>query len=43
MFSYLITVHHITVCVLLIHTHADRPRYDMLMMLATSYAYKAIG
>ena len=33
----------VTVCMLLSHTHVDRLRHELLMMLATSRVYMAIG
>ena len=34
---------HATACTLLGHTHADRLRRELLIMLATSQVYTAIG
>ena len=33
----------VTACMLLSHTHTGRPRHELLMMLATSQVYTAIG
>ena len=34
---------NVTACMLLSCTHTDRPRCELLMMLATSWVYTAIG